>query len=82
MTFSFSEGEAVQGEIIRNFGEEGISAETLPDELLRELHEVAQLVLDEEAAKDPHFASILKSQRAFSEVYRYWKTKGYLPRDF
>lgn len=79
---AFSEGEAVQGEIIRNFPNEGISAETLPVDILEELRRVAREVLDEEAAGDEHFASILASQRAFSESYGYWKRKGYLPRDF
>jgi TRAP-type mannitol/chloroaromatic compound transport system substrate-binding protein len=79
---SFSEGEAVQGEIIRNFPSDGITAETLPDEILLELQKVAVDVLDEEAANDEHFRKILESQRAFSESYGYWKRKGYLPRDF
>jgi len=82
VTYSYSEGEAVQGEVIRHFPEEGIHAMTLPDDILRKLREIAQVVLDEEAANDVHFAEILASQRAFSETYRYWKTKGYLPRDF
>jgi TRAP-type mannitol/chloroaromatic compound transport system substrate-binding protein len=54
----------------------------LPTEILRELSAITQEVLDEEAAKDEHFAKILKSQREFSATYRYWKTKGYLPRSF
>ena len=82
VTRAFSEGEAVQGEIIRNFPADGITAETLPDDILLELRKVATEVLDEEAANDEHFAKILESQRAFSESYRFWKTKGYLPRDF
>jgi len=80
--YSFAEGEAVEGDIIRHFPEEGISAETLPMPLLEELRRVAIEVLDEEAAKDAHFAEILASQRAFSESYGYWKRKAYLPRDF
>ena len=79
---ALSEGEAVQGDIIKNFPADGISAETLPDDILQELRKVAVEVLDEEAANDPHFARILESQRAFSETYGYWKRKGYLPRDF
>jgi TRAP-type mannitol/chloroaromatic compound transport system substrate-binding protein len=82
VTLSLAEGEAVQGEIIRNFAGEGISAESLSPELLTELRRVANEVLDEEAANDEHFARILASQRAFSEVYGYWKRKAYLPRDF
>ena len=79
---SLAEGEAVQGEIIRNFAGEGISAESLDPEMLEALREVAIEVLDEEAAADAHFARILESQRAFSETYSYWKRKAYLPRDF
>ena len=82
VTFSLAEGEAVQGEIIRNFPADGISAESLPVELLEELRKVAVEVLDEEAAGDEHFARILQSQRTFSETYGYWKRKAYLPRDF
>ena len=80
--FVFTHGEAVQGEIIRNFPAENISAETLPTPILEELRRVSIEVLDEEAAKDRHFATILKSQREFAESYRHWKTRGYLPRDF
>ena len=80
--YTLSEGEAVQGEIIRNFPDEGISAESLPIELLEELRIVANEVLDEEAAADAQFAKILQSQREFSETYDYWKRKAYLPRDF
>ena len=79
---SMSESEAIQGHAIQAFEAEGVSALTLPDEILLELREVANEVLDEEAASDPQFAEILASQRAFSEVYRHWKTKGYLPRSF
>lgn len=82
VVFSFSEGEAVQGEIIRGFAGEGISAVSLPEALLRELREVAEEVLDEEAARDEHFARLLKSQREFSEAYGHWKRIAYLPRDF
>ena len=82
VAYSFSHGEATQGEVIRNFPAAGISAETLPMEILEELRVVAQEVLDEEASKDAHFAKILASQRKFSETYGYWKRKGYLPRDF
>jgi TRAP-type mannitol/chloroaromatic compound transport system substrate-binding protein len=82
VTLSLAEGEAVQGEIIRNFAGEGISAESLSPALLQELRRVSNEVLDEEAAKDEHFARILASQRSFSETYGYWKRKAYLPRDF
>ena len=73
---------ATQGEVIKNFADHGITANTLPIEILEALREVAEEVLNEEASKDEHFAKILASQRAFSETYGYWKRMGFLPRDF
>lgn len=77
-----AEGEFLQGPVIRDFEAQGVIAGVLPNEILEELRTITQQVLDEEAARDEHFATILKSQREFSEIYRYWKTKGYLPRSF
>jgi TRAP-type mannitol/chloroaromatic compound transport system substrate-binding protein len=80
--YGLARGEALQGEVIQNFPAIGVSAETLPREVLEVLRETTQEVLAEEAAADPHFAKILASQKAFSATYRYWKQLGYLPRDF
>ena len=82
VTKTLSETESQQGAIIAGFAEQGTSAETLPIEILERLRVVANEVLDEEAAKDAHFARILSSQREFSATYAYWKRKAYLPRDF
>ena len=79
---SMAEAESLQGAVIRDFAEQGVTAETLPVEILQELRRVSIEVLDEEASKDADFAAILDSQRQFSEVYKYWKQKAYLPRDF
>ena len=79
---SISESEYLQGAVMRDFEGQGVTAGVLPTEILRELQAVTREILDEEAAKDEHFARILKSQREFSATYRYWKTKGYLPRSF
>jgi TRAP-type mannitol/chloroaromatic compound transport system substrate-binding protein len=82
VTDSMAHTGATQGEVIKNFADHGITASTLPMEILEALREVAKEVLDEEASKDEHFAKILASQRAFSETYSYWKRMGFLPRDF
>ena len=79
---SMSHAEATQGPVIAGFAAQGVSAQVLPIEILEELRAVSQEVLDEEAAGDEFFARILKSQREFSESYRPWKTRGYLPRSF
>jgi len=79
---AISESEFLQGAVMRDFEKQGVTAGVLPTQILEELRAVTKEVLDEEAARDEHFARILKSQREFSATYRYWKTKGYLPRSF
>ena len=79
---NLARSEALQGEVIAGFPEVGVTAETLPDDLLRELERITETVLEEEAQRDPDFAAILASQNAFRADYAHWKARGYLPRDF
>ncbi|MEM7099285.1 MAG: TRAP transporter substrate-binding protein [Pseudomonadota bacterium] len=79
---NLSASEAKQGSVIAGFPEIGVSAESLPEPLLRELEAVAREVIEEEAAKDASFAKILESQRKFRAEYAHWKSRAYLPRDF
>jgi TRAP-type mannitol/chloroaromatic compound transport system substrate-binding protein len=79
---NLANSEASQGEIIANFPKVGVSAESLPLPILRELNVVSNTVLDEEAAKDEDFARVLESQRKFRSTYQHWKQRAYLPRDF
>ncbi len=82
ITRNLAKTEADQGAVIAGFPALGVSAETLPLDLLRALERVTQEVLDEEAARDPLFSEILASQRAFRAEYAHWKRRAYLPRDF
>ncbi len=82
VTYALGRSEALQGPVIRDFAAQGVTAETLPREILERLRQETNAVLDAEAAKNEWFARILEDQRAFSEDYAYWKRKGYLPRDF
>jgi TRAP-type mannitol/chloroaromatic compound transport system substrate-binding protein len=60
----------------------GVTAETLPEPVLRELKRITDQVMAEEAAKNAWFARIYASQQAFRDTYSYWKSRAYLPRDF
>jgi TRAP-type mannitol/chloroaromatic compound transport system substrate-binding protein len=82
ITRNLAKTEAGQGGVIAGFPEVGVSAETLPIGLLRELERVSAQVLDEEAHKSKEFARILESQRRFRTDYAHWKKRAYLPRDF
>ena len=79
---NLANSEAKQGAIIAGFPAIGVSAETLPMEVLRELQRIAEGVMAEEAAKDADFAEIYASQQTFRAEYAHWKSRAYLPRDF
>ena len=79
---NLANSEAKQGAIIAGFPDIGVSAETLPMDVLRELERIAGEVMAEEAAKDEDFAEIYASQQAFRADYSHWKARAYLPRDF
>ena len=72
----------MQGEIIANFDQLGVSAERLPLNLLKELKKVATQVIEEEAQRDADFAAVLASQKKFLSNYKHWKSLAYLPRNF
>ena len=82
VTRNLARSEALQGDVIAGFPAVGVSAERLPEALLRELNRVTDAVIAEEAANDADFAEILESQQQFRSSYRYWKSLAYLPRDF
>ncbi|GAB4562468.1 MAG: TRAP transporter substrate-binding protein [Haliangiales bacterium] len=82
VTRNLAFGESLQGDIISGFPDKGVSAKSLPLDLLRELQQVTTRVMDAEAAKDPFFAKVYESQKQFSANYQHWKRLAYLPRDF
>ena len=82
VTRNLARSEALQGQIIANFPDNNVSAESLPLPILRELNAVTDQVLEEEAARDPMFRKILDAQRTFRANYQHWKQRAYLPRDF
>jgi TRAP-type mannitol/chloroaromatic compound transport system substrate-binding protein len=79
---NLANSEASEGAIIAGFPAIGVTAETLPMEVLRELERITGQVMAEEAAKDKDFEEIYASQRAFRADYAHWKSRAYLPRDF
>ncbi len=80
---NLARSEALQGVAVQKFQEElGVTSRRLSDDILRELERLTNEVLDEEAENDDNFAKILASQRAYMKVSKYWKSLGYLPRDF
>jgi TRAP-type mannitol/chloroaromatic compound transport system substrate-binding protein len=82
VTRNLARGESLQGRALQDFRESGVSVSRLPEEILRELQRMSNIVLDEEARRDSGFRRVLASQRSFSAEYQSWKSLGFLPRDF
>ena len=82
VTRNLARGESLQGRALQTFRESGVSVSRLPEEILRELQRMSNIVLDEEARRDSGFHRVLASQRSFSAEYQSWKSLGFLPRDF
>jgi TRAP-type mannitol/chloroaromatic compound transport system substrate-binding protein len=82
VTRNLARSEGLQGAVMARFPELGVSAETLPEEVLRELQRVSEAVMREQAEKDDDFRKILESQQAFRADYAIWKSRAYLPRNF
>ena len=74
--------EFLQGPVVAEFPDLGVSANYLPEDLLRTLQQAATEVLDEEAAADADCKAVLDSQRHYQAVYHEWRRLAYLPKDF
>ena len=82
VTRNLANSEAKQGPILASFPGKGVTPIILPEPILRQLNEVADAVMAEEAANDEDFRVIHESQLAFRKQYAEWKRFAYLPRDF
>lgn len=79
---NLANSEAKQGAILAGFPDKGVTPIVLPEPILRQLNQVADEVMAEEAANDEDFRIIHESQLAFRMQYAQWKRFAYLPRDF
>ena len=82
VTRNLANSEAKQGPILAGFPDKGVTPIVLPEPILRQLNQVADEVMAEEAANDEDFRVIHESQLAFRAQYARWKRFAYLPRDF
>ncbi len=76
-----TEGEYKNGSVLQGFREKGVQADQIPRDVLRQLQDVTQEVLEEEAANDADFKRVYESQKAFQETYKVWDQRAYLPAD-
>jgi TRAP-type mannitol/chloroaromatic compound transport system substrate-binding protein len=81
-TMAIAKGDALQGEVLSRFEENGVTLEVYDDETLKAFYDAAQIVMDRRAEEDPVFARVRGSMMEFQRELQPWKEKGYLPRDW
>lgn len=76
-----AEGEYKNGPVLTKLAEEGINVGQIPMPILKQLKEVTNEVLAEQAAADADFKMVLESQQAFQKDYVIWDENAYLPTE-
>jgi TRAP-type mannitol/chloroaromatic compound transport system substrate-binding protein len=76
-----AEGEYKNGAVLTKLKEEGINVGKIPMPILKQLKEVTNDVLAEQAAADADFKMVLESQQAFQKDYVIWDENAYLPTE-
>ena len=76
-----AEGEYKNGAVLTKLKEEGINVGKIPMPILKQLKEVTNQVLAEQAAADADFKMVLESQQAFQKDYVIWDENAYLPTE-
>ncbi len=76
-----AEGEYKNGPVLTKLKKEGINVGQIPMPILKQLKEVTNEVLAEQAAADADFKMVLESQQAFQKDYVIWDENAYLPTE-
>lgn len=76
-----AEGEYKNGAVLTKLKKEGINVGQIPLPILKQLKEVTNQVLAEQAAADADFKMVLESQQAFQKDYVIWDENAYLPTE-
>jgi TRAP-type mannitol/chloroaromatic compound transport system substrate-binding protein len=80
--YAIARAEALQGEVLARFEEQGITLDVFDDEILRTLHEATERVMERRSAEDEMFGRVYESMMEFQREHSTWKELGYLPRDW
>jgi TRAP-type mannitol/chloroaromatic compound transport system substrate-binding protein len=82
ITNSIAELESEQGRIIKENEEKmGVNSMYWSQEMLDTFKEKWHEVAAEQSSKDPMFKKVLDDLQNFRSEYKYWGTKGFLPRN-
>lgn len=82
VTYAMARAEALQGAVLNSFGDKGVEAKQLPEDVLQAFRDATDVVMKRESEKDAMFAKVYSSMMAFKEENAQWHALGYLPRDW
>jgi TRAP-type mannitol/chloroaromatic compound transport system substrate-binding protein len=80
--YSIARAEALQGEVLQRFEEQGVTLSVFDDEILLELHAATEAVMERRSAENEMFGRVYESMIEFQREHAAWKDLGYLPRDW
>lgn len=80
--YAMARGEALQGPVLSEFEEKGVTAQQLPEEVLQAFRDATEVVMERESANDPQFAKVYTAMKEFQASVQPWHELGYLPRNW
>lgn len=79
---AIAKGDALQGEVLTRFEEQGVTLHTFDDDMLKAFYAATQTVMERRSAEDAQFAKVYASMMEFQRELAPWKELGYMPRDW
>jgi TRAP-type mannitol/chloroaromatic compound transport system substrate-binding protein len=79
---AIAKGEALQGEVLTRFEEQGVTLHTYNDEMLNAFYDATQTVMERKSQEDEQFGKVYSAMMDFQRELAPWSEKGYLPRNW
>jgi TRAP-type mannitol/chloroaromatic compound transport system substrate-binding protein len=79
---AIAKAEALQGEVLKRFEEQGVSVRTYDDDMLKAFYDTTKKVMERRSAENEMFGKVYASMMEFQEELSPWKEMGYLPRNW
>jgi TRAP-type mannitol/chloroaromatic compound transport system substrate-binding protein len=80
--YAIARAEALQGEVLARFEDQGVNLGVYDDETLAAFYEATQTVMERRSAENEMFGRVYESMMEFQREHASWKELGYLPRDW
>jgi TRAP-type mannitol/chloroaromatic compound transport system substrate-binding protein len=80
--YAIAKAEALQGEVLARFEEQGVNLRTYDDDTLKAFYETTTQVMERISSENELFGRVYASMMEFQKEHAAWKEYGYLPRDW